>query len=63
MGKHVIGVDCGSGSVRAGLFEVDTGKLLKSAVKDITINNPEKDYYEQSTDEIWDSVVVTVKVK
>lgn len=62
MGKHVIGVDCGSGSVRAGLFEVKTGKLLRSAVKEIQINNPEAGYYEQSTDDIWNAVVTTVKV-
>ncbi|CAL8072387.1 unnamed protein product [Orchesella dallaii] len=61
MGKYVIGVDCGSGSVRAGLFDVTTGELLNTAVKEILINNPETDYYEQSSDDIWNAVVTTVK--
>ncbi|ODM95892.1 FGGY carbohydrate kinase domain-containing protein [Orchesella cincta] len=61
MGKYVIGVDCGSGSVRAGLFDVASGELLNTAVKDILINNPEPDYYEQSSDDIWNAVIITVK--
>lgn len=63
MGKHVIGIDCGSGSVRAGLFELESGKLLRTAVKDIQINNPEANFYEQSTEDIWNAVVTTVKVR
>lgn len=55
-----IGVDVGSGSVRAGLFTA-SGRLEHAAVQDIRINNPEPDYYEQSSDEIWNAVAYTVK--
>ena len=61
MYPYFIGVDVGSGSVRSGLF-TSTGELLHVLVKEITINNPEANYYEQSSDEIWTAVCETVKV-
>ena len=61
MSSYYIGVDCGSGSVRAGLFN-ESGTLLHVAVKEILINNPEPGYYEQSSEDIWNAVAYTVKV-
>ncbi|CAG7673191.1 unnamed protein product [Allacma fusca] len=60
MDSLYIGVDVGSGSVRAGLFTA-SGDLQHVAVKEIRINNPEPGYYEQSSDEIWNAVAYTVK--
>jgi ribulose kinase len=58
---YSIGVDVGSGSVRAGLF-TESGKLVKVATKEILVNNPEPGFYEQSSEDIWDAVVFVVKV-
>eukprot|EP01117_Protostelium_nocturnum_P007276 TRINITY_DN2600_c0_g1_i2.p1 TRINITY_DN2600_c0_g1~~TRINITY_DN2600_c0_g1_i2.p1 ORF type:complete len:704 (+),score=229.53 TRINITY_DN2600_c0_g1_i2:149-2113(+) len=57
---YFIGVDVGSGSARAGLFD-DEGNLIDSAVEAITTWNPSKDHYEQSSDEIWEKVVFLIK--
>jgi len=59
---YSIGVDVGSGSVRAGLF-TESGDLVKVATKDILVNNPEPGYYEQSSEDIWNAVVIVVKVR
>jgi ribulose kinase len=55
-----IGVDVGSYSVRAGLFNA-SGKLLNSATIKISVSSPAPDYYEQSSDEIWSAVCQTIK--
>ena len=50
-----IGVDVGTGSVRAAFF-TETGKLLSSTSRPITVNNPFPDIYQQSSVEIWSAV-------
>nr|WP_283777782.1 FGGY-family carbohydrate kinase [Sansalvadorimonas sp. 2012CJ34-2] len=50
-----MGVDVGTGSVRAGLFSID-GKLLGKASLLIEINRPKPDFVEQSTRNIWMAV-------
>lgn len=55
-----LGVDVGSGSVRAGLFNAK-GKLLGSAVSPIEINRPRADFVEQSSDNIWAQTCKVVK--
>lgn len=57
-----IGVDVGSGSARAALVD-KTGKILKIAVHPIKTFNPQVNFYEQSSDDIWLAVCLVVKVR
>ena len=50
-----IGVDVGTGSVRAAFFSGE-GDYLMGTSKTITIHNPFPDIYEQSSSEIWSAV-------
>lgn len=58
---YFIGVDVGTTSARAALV-TSQGEVIKQHVEKITIWNPEKDHYEQSSDNIWNSVCECVKV-
>ena len=60
MSKYVIGVDVGTGSARAGIFDL-SGNMIGRAKRDIQLYNEEPDYYEQSGDEIWNAVCESVK--
>ena len=53
-GKLVLGVDVGTGSVRAGLFDL-RGKMLGLGESPIEIFRPAPDFVEQSSDNIWRS--------
>ncbi|WP_176084033.1 FGGY-family carbohydrate kinase [Martelella sp. HB161492] len=55
MGNHFIGVDVGTGSARAGIFD-EKGRLLGVAKKDITMWRAEGGIVEQSSDNIWDAI-------
>jgi D-ribulokinase len=52
---YLVGVDVGTGSVRAGVFDC-AGDLVASATTPIDIYHPQDDYVEQSSDEIWRAV-------
>ncbi len=58
--EFVFGIDVGTGSARAGLFDLD-GKLIASAAHPIQIFRPAPDYVEQSSKNIWRSVCQSVK--
>ncbi len=58
--EHVIGIDVGTGSVRAGIFNL-TGKMISHSQKEIKIWCPEENFVEQSSDDIWSAVCFTVK--
>ncbi|MCX5496726.1 FGGY-family carbohydrate kinase [Kaistia dalseonensis] len=55
-----IGVDVGTGSARAGVFD-DRGHLLASAKRPIAIWHAPGDMVEQSSDDIWNAVVASVR--
>ena len=55
-----IGVDVGTASVRAALV-TDHGQVLHTHVTPILINNPEQDFYEQSSENIWKAVCGSVR--
>lgn len=47
-----LGVDVGTGSARAGVFD-QTGTMLGSATQPIELFRPADDFVEQSSDDIW----------
>ncbi len=57
--KAFVGVDVGTGSARAGVFDA-TGKLLAVAKRDITMWREAGDVVEQSSDQIWQAVRASV---
>ncbi len=60
MADHFIGVDVGTGSARAGVFD-PTGKLLASAKTEIRTWREPGDIVEQSSEDIWRSVCRSVR--
>ena len=60
MTGYTIGVDVGTASARAGLFDL-TGKRLAIATEPIQINRPLPEYAEQSSEDIWRAVCTVVR--
>src|SRR5258706_8632033 len=58
--RFVIGVDVGTGSVRAGIFD-SAGRMLASAKHEITLYQASGSVVEQSSGEIWNAVCLVVK--
>ena len=56
----VIGVDVGTGSARAGVFD-GSGRMLGQASRAIKAWRPEADYVQQSTADIWAAVCASVR--
>ncbi|KAL7307529.1 hypothetical protein TKK_0000226 [Trichogramma kaykai] len=57
---YFVGVDVGTGSVRAALVD-SMGKILETAVEPTVTYNPQASFYEQSSDNIWTSICHVVK--
>ncbi len=55
-----LGIDVGTGSVRAGIFD-RTGRMLGSATAPIEIFKPEQDFVEQSSENIWTAAARAVR--
>ena len=58
--QYVIGIDVGSGSVRAGIFSVK-GESVIFKSKDIKMRKMSGNFVEQSSEDIWDSLCYVVK--
>ena len=58
--KVFVGVDVGTGSARAGVFDA-SGKLLATAKRNITMWHEAGDVVEQSSDQIWQAVCESVR--
>ncbi|XP_055840821.1 FGGY carbohydrate kinase domain-containing protein [Episyrphus balteatus] len=56
---YFVGVDVGTSSARAALVSSD-GKVLKQTIRPIKTWNPQQDHFEQSSDDIWNSVAFCV---
>ena len=56
----VIGVDVGTGSVRAGVFDLG-GTILGYGTRDISIWRPREDYVEQSSNDVWSAACAAVR--
>ncbi|MEP9398935.1 FGGY-family carbohydrate kinase [Mesorhizobium sp. KR2-14] len=57
---YVIGVDVGTGSARAGLFDL-SGRMLSTAKRDISLFREPGAMVEQSSTEIWQAVCAIVR--
>jgi len=60
MGEAFIGVDVGTGSARAGVFDA-TGRLLASARKPIAIWREPGEIVEHSSNDIWSAACAAVR--
>jgi D-ribulokinase len=60
MATHFIGVDVGTGSARAGVFD-RSGTMLASARRDIALYQDGPDIAEQSSRDIWQAVCACVR--
>ncbi|RWG35136.1 FGGY family pentulose kinase, partial [Mesorhizobium sp.] len=60
MSSHFIGIDIGTGSARAGVFD-EAGAMLASAKADIATWHAEGHIVEQSSKDIWRAVATTVR--
>lgn len=56
-----LGVDVGTGSVRAALFNGHGQVVGRPVVVPIQIHKPQQDFYEQSSQEIWAAVCASVR--
>lgn len=59
-GELVIGIDVGTGSARAGVFDLD-GRMLAKAEHPIQLFRPREDHVEQSSRDIWAAVCAAVR--
>jgi len=55
-----LGIDVGTGSVRAGVFDA-SGRMLGVGVEPIATNRPAEDFVEQSSNDIWRACGVAVR--
>ena len=60
MTDHVIGVDVGTGSARAGVF-TRSGELKAKAEHPIALNRPRANHAEHDSEDIWRAVCLAVK--
>ncbi|GAB7539895.1 FGGY-family carbohydrate kinase [Burkholderia sp. 3C] len=58
--RYLIGIDVGTGSARAGLFDAQ-GRMVASAKHDIAVFHESGAIVEQSSAEIWQAVCTAVK--
>ena len=57
---YYLGVDIGTSSARVGLF-TQTGRLIDFKTESISIINDQQDFYEQSSEEIWNAVCSCIR--
>ncbi len=57
---RVIGIDVGTTSARAGVFDLD-GNMLGHSSHPIDIHEPRPEFYEQSSENIWEACCRSVK--
>lgn len=60
MASYFIGVDVGTGSARAGVFDLN-GHMVGQASRTIDLYRPKADFVEQSSDNIWQAVCNAVR--
>lgn len=60
MAGHFIGIDVGTGSARAGIFD-PSGRMVATARRDIALYRDGPDIAEQSSADIWQAVCSSVR--
>ncbi|MCA1493882.1 FGGY-family carbohydrate kinase [Sinorhizobium alkalisoli] len=60
MDRYLIGIDVGTASARAGIFD-STGRLLAAAKQNIALFSDGPDLYEQSSEDIWQAVCASIR--
>ncbi len=60
MASYLIGVDVGTGSARAGVFDVE-GNLLATAKRPISMHRQDGGIAEQTSGEVWQAVCESVR--
>jgi FGGY-family pentulose kinase len=60
MRDHLVAVDVGTGSARAGVFDRN-GRLLAKAKRPIAIYRPKENHAEQDSENIWSAVCQSVR--
>lgn len=60
MRDHVVAVDIGTGSARAGVFDA-RGQLLGKAEHPILMNRPRENHAEHDSEDIWSAVCLVVR--
>jgi D-ribulokinase len=60
MAEHFLGIDVGTGSARAGVFDA-SGNMLGSAKRDIQVWREAGDVVEQSSEDVWQAVCDSVR--
>ncbi|MDP3342012.1 FGGY-family carbohydrate kinase [Frigidibacter sp.] len=60
MGMHFIGIDVGTGSARAGVFDAQ-GALLGTGKQDIALHRPSGEIAEQSSAQVWGAVCAATR--
>lgn len=60
MTSYYLGVDVGTGSARAGLFDCK-GRMMGQASREIALFRPQADFVEQSSEDIWQAVCQSVR--
>lgn len=58
--EYVVGIDVGTGSARAGIFDLQ-GRMIATAQHPIQIFRPREDHVEQSSRDIWRAVSASVR--
>lgn len=58
---YLVGVDVGTGSVRAALVR-SCGEVVRVASHPIKTWNPRPEFFQQSSDDIWQSCCIVIKV-
>jgi len=58
--KLFLGIDVGTGSARAGLFNA-SGRMLGTATQNIKMWKPQPDFVEQSSDDIWKACGIAIR--
>lgn len=60
MTSYYLGVDVGTGSARAGIFDLK-GRMMGQASREIALFRPQADFVEQSSDNIWQAACQAVR--